>query len=135
MNGGARRRPAAVTVAVVLMYLGGVAQICLGIASIFLRYTAEAEAEGIALAVSLFGAGMILFGLFVIALASGVARGSRASRIGATIVLLLAVLLVVTDAVVSADGDWSAVAVQLPVSSAVIVPLWVGRGRRYFAIR
>jgi len=135
MSGGVRRRPAAVTVAVVLMYLGGIAQICLGIVSIFLRYTAEAAAEGIALAVSLFGAGMILFGLFVIALASGVARGSRASRIGATIVLLLAVVLVVAYAVVAADGDWSAAVVQTVVSVAVVLPLWTGSGRRHFAVR
>ncbi|MET1051924.1 MAG: hypothetical protein ABWX65_04720 [Mycetocola sp.] len=130
-----RHRPAAVTVAVVLMYMGGIAQIALGIVTIFLRYAPESVSEGIVLAVSLFGVAMILFGLFVIALASGVARGSRASRIGATVVLTLALILVVADLIVAADGDWSGTAVQAVVSAAVILPLWIGAGRRYFATR
>jgi heme A synthase len=130
-----KRRPAVVTVAVVLMYLGGIAQIALGIVTVFLRYTAEAASEGIVLAVSLFGAAMILFGLFVIALASGVARGSRASRLGATTVLLLAFVLAAVDFLVAADGDWSGAAIQSVVSAAVILPLWTGAGRRYFAAR
>lgn len=128
-----RRRPGSVTFAVVLTYVGGIAQIALGILSIFLRYTPEASEGGIALTVTLLGVAMILFGLFVIALASGVARGSRASRIGATVVVLLALLLAVIDLVVAGDGDWSGVAVQLVVAVAVIVPLWTGPGRRYFA--
>ena len=128
-------RPYSVTLAVALMYVGGIAQVALGIGIIFLRYTPEAEANETELAVSLFGAGMILFGLFVIALASGVARGSRASRAAATVVLLLALILTIVDLAVAADGDWTAVAVQLAVSTAVIVPLWTGSGRRYFAVR
>ena len=133
MSRGAGRRPAPVTVAVILMYLGGIAQIAFGIVTIFLRYAPEAASEGIVLAVSLFGVAMILFGLFVIALASGVARGSGASRVGATVVLSLAFVLAVVDLVVAADGDWSGVAMQGVVSAAVILPLWTGPGHRYFA--
>ena len=128
-----RARPGFVTFAVVLVYLGGIAQIALGILAIFLRYTPEAAEGDTALAVTLLGVAMILFGLFVIALASGVARGSRVSRWAATIVLLAAVLLAVVDLVVAADGDWSGLAVQLAVSALVIVALWTGAGRRYFA--
>jgi len=135
VSGEVRRRPASVTVAVVIMYLGGVAQIALGIVTIFLRYTPEAESEGIVLAVSLFGVAMILFGLFVIALASGVARGSRASRIGATVVLTLALVVAIVDLLVAADGDWSGVAIQSVASAGVILPLWITTGRRYFATR
>ncbi len=128
-----RKRPGLVTVAVVLMYIGGIAQIALGILAIFLRYTPEASEGGEALAVTLLGVAMILFGLFVVSLASGVARASRMSRLVASILLVLAVLLAVLDLVVAGDGDWSGLAVQLVVSAAVIVPLWVGPGRRYFA--
>lgn len=132
MRRGERSRPGLVTVAVVLMYIGGIAQIALGILAIFLRYTPEAQRDGIALAVTLLGAAMILFGLFVVALASGVARASRASRIGATVVMLLGVVVALLDLLVAGDGDWSGIAVQLVLSAAVIVPLWVGAGRRYF---
>jgi hypothetical protein len=128
-------RPGFVTFAVVLMYIGGIAQIALGILAIFLRYTPEASEGGTALVVTLFGAAMILFGLFVIALASGVARGSRASRLGATVVMLLGVLLALLDLLVAGDGDWSGLAVQVVASAAVILPLWTGAGQRYFAAR
>ncbi|MFB2581373.1 hypothetical protein ACEXQD_08980 [Herbiconiux sp. P15] len=128
-----RARPGSVTFAVVLVYIAGVAQIALGILAIFLRYTPEASEGETALAVTLLGAAMVLFGLFVIALASGVARGSRVSRTVVTVLMLLAVALAVVDLVVAADGDWSGLAVQLVVSALVILPLWLGAGRRYFA--
>lgn len=129
------RRPGLVTWAVVLMYIGGITQIGLGIVTVFLRYAPDVAAEGIALGVTLVGAGIILFGLFVIALASGVARGSRASRLGATVVILLGLALAITALVVADDGDWSGVTIQLVLVAAVILPLWVGPGRRYFAVR
>ncbi|MFB2557418.1 hypothetical protein [Herbiconiux liangxiaofengii] len=130
-----RSRPGFVTFAVVLVYLGGITQIMVGILGVFLRYLPEVAESGVVLAVTLFGAGMILFGLFVIALASGVARGSRASRLGVTIVLVLALLSAILVVVVTEEGDWSVAAIQLVVTSAVIVPLWTGPGRRYFAAR
>ncbi len=74
-GGESLKRPGVVTFSVVLMYIGGIAQIILGILTIFLRYTPEAQSGGIALPITLLGAGMILFGLLVIGLASGVARG------------------------------------------------------------
>ncbi|WP_240694933.1 hypothetical protein [Cryobacterium sp. SO1] len=129
------RRPGLVTGAVVLMYIGGITQIGLGIVTVFLRYAPDVAAEGIALGVTLVGAGIILFGLFVIALASGVARGSRASRLGATVVILLGLALAITAMVVADDGDWSGVTIQLVLVAAVILPLWVGPGRPYFAVR
>ena len=88
-KGEGPQRPGAVTFSVVLMYIGGIAQILLGILTIFLRYTPEAQSGGIALPITLLGAGMILFGLLVIGLASGVARGSNAARRGATAVMVL----------------------------------------------
>jgi heme A synthase len=129
------RRPGWVTWAVVLMYIGGITQIALGIVTIFLRYAPDVAADGIALAVTLVGAGIILLGLFVVALASGIARGSRASRLTVTVVLLLGLVLALSDLVVADDGDWSGATIQLVLVAAVILPLWAGPGRRYFAVR
>jgi len=134
-KGESPKRPGAVTFSVVLMYIGGIAQILLGILTIFLRYTPEAQSGGIALPITLLGAGMILFGLLVIGLASGVARGSEAARRGATTVMLLGLAFAVVDLIVAVDGDWSAVIVQSIATVAVVVPQWVGRGRRYFETR
>ncbi|MET0955103.1 MAG: hypothetical protein ABWY68_04070 [Cryobacterium sp.] len=125
--------PGSVTFSVVLMYLGGIVQMGLGIIIVFLRYVPGVTDHDITLAVTLVGVGIILFGLFVVSLASGVARGSRASRLSATIVLLLGWVLFIVDLVVSADGDWSGVIIQTAIAVAVILPLWVGAGRRYFA--
>ncbi|MDI2023596.1 hypothetical protein SAMN05660916_02585 [Arthrobacter sp. 31Cvi3.1E] len=135
MTGERPRRPGVVTFSVVLMYIGGIAQIVLGVLTIFLRYTPEAQSGGVALPVTLLGAGMVLFGLLVIGLASGVARGSSAARSGATAVMFLGLAFAVVDLVVAADGDWSAVISQSIATVLVVVPLWVGRGRRYFESR
>ncbi|MDR6989764.1 hypothetical protein J2Y66_004281 [Paenarthrobacter nitroguajacolicus] len=129
------QRPGTVTFSVVLMYIGGIAQIILGILTIFLRYTPEAQSGGAAFPITLLGAGMILFGLLVIGLASGVARGSEAGRRGATAVMLLGLAFAVLDLIIAGDGDWSAVIVQSLATIAVVVPLWVRRGRRYFDAR
>lgn len=128
-----RRRPGAVTFAVVLMYVSGIAQISLGVLTMFLRYAPVVVADGIGFAVTLAGAGMVLFGLFVIALASGVARGSATSRLGATTVMLMGLTVMVVDLLVANDGDWIGVVSQTVFAIAVTVPLWVGAGRRYFA--
>jgi len=129
------KRPGGVTFAVVLMYIGGIAQIALGVLTIFLRYAPDVAADGTTFAVSLTGAGMILFGLFVVALASGVARGSRVSRVSATVVVALGLVLMLADLIVADDGDWSGVAIQGLVVVCVVLPLWTGAGRRYFAGR
>ncbi|MET3905394.1 hypothetical protein [Paenarthrobacter sp. 4246] len=135
IKGERPQRPGVVTFSVVLMYIGGIAQILLGILTIFLRYTPEAQSGGIALPITLLGAGMILFGLLVIGLASGVARGSEAARRGATAVMLLGLAFAVLDLTIAGDGDWSAVISQSIATVAVLVPVWVGRGRRYFETR
>ncbi|MGA1835907.1 hypothetical protein VD659_03145 [Herbiconiux sp. 11R-BC] len=129
----ARRRPGLVTLAVVLIYIAGIADIALGVLTIFLRYLPETASAGLTLPITLLGAATILFGLFLVALASGVARGSRASRLGTTIVLLAGLALDLADLAIGGDGDWSGVVTQLIACVLVIVPLWVGPGRRYFA--
>ena len=129
------KRPGRVTFAVVLMYIGGIIQIALGVLTIFLRYAPDVAADGTTFAMSLTGAGMVLFGLFVVALASGVARGSRVSRLSATVVVALGLVLMLADLIVTDDGDWSGVAIQGLVVVCVVLPLWTGAGRRYFAVR
>lgn len=129
-----RRRPGIVTFVVVLIYIAGIADIALGVLTVFLRYLPETAAEGLALPITLLGAGMILFGLFLVALASGVARGSRAARIGVTVALLAGLALAVADLVVAADGDWSGVITQLIASALVVIPLWTGPARLFFAL-
>ena len=124
--------PGSVTVSVVLMYLGGIVQMGLGIIIVFLRYAPGVTADELTLPVTLVGVGIVLFGLFVVSLASGVARGRRAARLSATIVILLGWVLFIVDLLISADGDWSGVIIQTVVAVAVIVPLWVGAGRQYF---
>ncbi len=49
--------------------------------------------------------------------------------------MLLGLAFAVVDLIVAADGDWSAVIVQSIATVAVVVPQWVGRGRRYFEAR
>ncbi len=132
MTGERDKRPGAVTFSVVLMYIGGIAQILLGILTIFLRYTPEAQSGGITFPITLLGAGMVLFGLLVIGLASGVARGSTAARRGATAVMLLGLAFAVLDLIIGADRDRSAVISQAIATVMVLVPLWTSRGRRYF---
>ncbi|MET0974237.1 MAG: hypothetical protein ABWX82_01045, partial [Leifsonia sp.] len=72
------RRPAIVTIVVVLVYIRAVLDIVAGVVVVLARY--GVDREGDVLGVTLLGAGMILFGLFMISVASGVARGSRFSR-------------------------------------------------------
>jgi len=134
-TGESPKRPGVVTFSVVLMYIGGIAQIVLGVLTIFLRYAPEAQSSGITFPITMLGAGMVLFGLLVIGLASGVARGSEAARRGATAVMLLGLAFAVLDLIIAADGDWSAVISQSIATVAVVIPLWTGRGSRYFASR
>ncbi|MEV5069195.1 hypothetical protein MRBLMI12_000758 [Microbacterium sp. LMI12-1-1.1] len=125
----AARRPVVVTVAVVVVYLSAFANVLLGILVLLSRYqVARAEV----LAVSLLGAAIILFGLLLVAVASGLARGSRLSRVLATI--YLAVLITLNAVTIAAtDGwDWST-AIQLAVQVLVVVVLWAPPGSRHFA--
>ncbi len=132
---GSARRPGIVTFAVVVLYVAGIAEIALGVLTIFLRYTPEAQAAGSTTPTTLLGAGMILFGLLVIGVASGVARGSRLARIGATVAIGLGLLVAIADLLVASDGDWSGVIVQALASAAVIPPLWSPPAARFFAKR
>ncbi|MET0724983.1 MAG: hypothetical protein ABWY36_01440 [Leifsonia sp.] len=123
------RRPAIVTIVVVLVYIRAVLDIVAGVVVVLARY--GVDREGDVLGVTLLGAGMILFGLFMISVASGVARGSRFSRWLITVLLGLSVLLgALTLAVGDAGGWWTVLDAVIAVAMALVV--WVGPGGRYF---
>jgi hypothetical protein len=122
-----------VTLAVVLIYIAGIADVLLGIAAIFARYLPETEADGLAFPVTLLGAGLIIIGLAIVSLASGVARGSRFARGAITILLLLGLVIDIVDLVIDPDDGPSAVIVQAIACLVVALPLWVGPGGRFFA--
>jgi hypothetical protein len=129
---GAKSRPGTVTIAVVLLYLGGIAQMVAGTLTIFIRYTANASGGWVAETVTLLGAAIILFGLLVIALASGVARGSWSARLTCTIILLLGAIVTLASVSVSDGQDNVSAAVRVATAIAVILLLWLGAARRYF---
>jgi hypothetical protein len=128
-----RRRPGLVTLAVVLIYIAGVVDVLLGIAAIFVRYLPEAEADGLAFPVTVLGAAMIIIGLAIIALASGVARGSRFARGAITILLLLGLVVDIVELVLDPDSGPTSLIGQAIACVIVALPLWIGPGRRFFA--
>lgn len=127
--GARRRRPVIVTIAVVLVYLSAFANVALGVLVLLSRYDV---AEADVLRVSLLGAAIILFGLLLIGMASGLARGSRLSRIFATVYLgVLLVLSVLTIA--TTDGwDWGSM-LDVTIEVLILVALWAPPGSRHFA--
>ena len=126
-----RRRPAIVTVAVVLVAVSGLLSAGLGILVLLSRY--EVDADDV-LTVSLVGAGIILFGLLSLAIAAGIGRGSRLSRLLLTIYIALELALYLTMIVVSDIWDWSSM-IDILLDLALLVVLWTPPGSRHFVSR
>lgn len=126
-----RRRPLVVTLAVVRVTVSGLLSALLGILILLSRY--EVAAEDV-LTVSLVGAGIILFGLLTIAVAAGIGRGSRLSRLLVTIYATLELVLYVVAIVMSDAWDWSSI-VDIALDLALLVVLWAPPGSRYFVSR
>lgn len=124
----AARRPVIVSLAVAFVYVTGMLSILLGILVLLSRY--DQTGSGDILAVSLVGAAIILIGLLIIGIASGVARGSRLSRITLTVYLAIQVPLHGL-AIATADFDWIAVA-QLVLELFTLVVLWLPPTNRFF---
>lgn len=122
------RRPVLVTIVVVLVTLSGLVNTALGVLMLLSRYdVASAEV----LAVSLLGVGVILFGLLTLAVASGLARGSRLSRLLLT--LYLAAELLLHAVVIAATDAWDATsAAQIAVQLALLIVVWVPPASRWF---
>lgn len=126
-----RRRPAEVTVVVVLSYAVGVLTLLFGILLILLRYEPDLQAEGLAFGVTLAGAITILFGFFTFALASLISRADRAARVILTVILALNIVWDVLIIVGSDASDLVAL-IDAVLVAAVIAVLWVGRAARFF---
>lgn len=122
------RRPVPVTIALVFIYLSGLGSAVVGILILLSRYRVDADAV---LPVSLLGAAVILFGLLTLAVASGVSRGSRLSRLLVTIYLGIELVLHVITIVTTDDWDWIGLVV-IAVELFVLVALWAPPGSRWF---
>jgi uncharacterized membrane protein len=123
-----RRRPVIVTIAVVLVYLSAFANVALGVLVLLSRYDV---AEADVLRVSLLGAAIILFGLLLIGMASGLARGSRLSRLFATIYLAVLFLLSVFTIATTDGWDWGSM-VDVAIEVLILIALWAPPGSRHF---
>ncbi|MDQ1124198.1 hypothetical protein [Microbacterium trichothecenolyticum] len=123
-----RRRPVAVTVAIVLVYVGGLLNTAFGIIVLLSRYEVTPD---LVLPVSLVGAATILLGLLTVAGGSALARGSRLAR--NLLTAYLAVLVALQAAAMALTELDPVLTVALVAALAVIAALWVPRrARRYF---
>jgi hypothetical protein len=126
-----RRRPWELTIVVVLAYIQGVLDVALGIVLLLTRYLDDVRAEGDAFFVTVVGAAVILFGLLVIAVASGIARGDRVARIVLTVGVSLSLALDAASIVIDPSQPWGSV-VSAAIGVAILVISWTGRGARHF---
>lgn len=126
-----RRRPATVTLAVVLVTVSGLLSAALGILVLLSRYDVDQDDV---LTVSLVGAGIILFGLLTLALAAGIGRGSRLSRLLVTIYIALELVLHVVTIAVTDLWDWTSL-VDILIDAALLIVLWTPPGSRHFVSR
>lgn len=124
-------RPWEVTTVVVLAYVRGVLDVGLGVLVLFARYDREIRSDGEALVVSLLGAAIILFGLVVIAVASGIARGDRVARVVLTAGVSLSLALDIVVIWGDPGGSWGSVASAL-LAALILIICWTGRGARHF---
>ncbi len=76
-TGETRRRPAVVTAAIVLVYVGGLLNTALGVVVLLARYAVTPD---LVLPVSLVGAATVLLGLLTVAGGSALSRGSVLAR-------------------------------------------------------
>lgn len=112
----------------VLIYLSGFASVAIGILVLLSRYRVDAAEV---LPTSLLGAGIILFGLLTIAVASGVARGRRLARVILTIYLAVQFALHTVTIVTADTWDWTSAA-EMAVYVFIAVAVWTPPGSRYF---
>ncbi len=122
------RRPVPVTVAVVLVYVGGFANTALGVLVLLSRYQVDADDV---LAVSLVGAATILLGLLTVAGGSSLARGSRLAR--ALLTAYLSLLVVLQGLALALTELDPTIITALLAALAVIAAIWIpATARRYF---
>ena len=122
------RRPLLITLVVVLTALNGIGSALVGVLILLSRYDVPADDV---LAVSLIGAGVILFGLLTLAIAGGIGRGSRLARLLATLYLAVQLLLAVLSFVLTDWDAWGIVGAALDVLT--LLALWLPPGARHSA--
>jgi holin-like protein len=122
------RRPVLVTLVVAVIYVVGFFDAAIGVLVLLGRYDMKTEADVIE--VSLLGAGIVLFGLLLVAVAAGVGHGSNLSRILVTVYSGVQSALHITT-IVTTDWDWAAI-IGLVLQAGIIVVLWTPPGSHYF---
>lgn len=123
-------QPITVRIAVILIYVSGFASVAIGILVLLSRYRVD-QAE--VLPVSLLGAGVILFGLLTIAVASGVARGRRLARGILSVYLAVQFVLHIVTVVTADTWDWTSIA-EMAAYVFIAVAVWTPPGARYFRV-
>lgn len=124
----ARRRPAVVTAAIVLVYVGGLLNTALGVVVLLARYAVTPD---LVLPVSLVGAATVLLGLLTVAGGSALSRGSILAR--ALLTGYLAVLIALQAVAMALTELDPVLVVALVAAVAVIAAVWIpGRARRWF---
>lgn len=118
-----------ITIVALLVYASGLLATAFGILVLLARYEGEDAQE--VLWISLAGAGIALFGLLVVAVASGVRRGSGFSRLLLTIYLALLLVLEILVVASSDTWDWPAIGIGL-VAVIIVVVLWTPPVSRTF---
>lgn len=131
MNAQPVRRPVLVTLAVILVTISGLSNTIVGVLLLLSRYDVSADQV---LTVSLLGVGVVLFGLLTLAIASGIARGSRLSRLLLT--FYLAVQIMLHTVVVVTSDTWDVAGIlQIAVAAGLLALVWAPQGSRYFRSR
>jgi len=123
------RRPVAVTIAVVLIYVSGLLATGVGILILLSRYDVPAAEV---LTVSLLGSAVILFGLLTVSAGSSIARGSALARLLVTVYLGLQLGLHALTLASTSGWGWAAL-VQPALMIYILVVLWTPPMARYFA--
>lgn len=131
MNAPPARRPVLVTLAVVLVAISGLSNTTVGVLLLLSRYDVPVDEV---LTVSLLGVGVVLFGLLTLAIASGIARGSRLSRLLLTLYLVAQVVLHVIVVITNDTWDVAGI-VQIVVAAGLVTLVWSPRGSQYFRSR
>jgi hypothetical protein len=123
------RPPLPVILVIILSYVVAALDIAAGVIIILLRYADEVIEAGAETFFTYVGIVMILSGLLIIAVASGLSRGRKGARILTTIALSVSLALGIVSIIDS--PDWWKVA-ELALGAIVIAALWLGPSGRFF---
>lgn len=118
-------------IVVLLIYATGLIATALGILVLLSRYEQHDPVD--VLRISLVGVGITLFGLLLVAAGGGVRRGSRLSRVLATIYLGALITLNVVDFASSDAWDWQSITSTV-MAAVIVIALWTPPVARTFRL-